>query len=109
MAETTGMRAFLRVVPAAFAIATLVPIALAVGGGACDGSGTFDGGVGPDAGFGEGEGIDPADIGKPCTYNPADPGHPNPANQCAPGLDCLIVTSDAAETGYDFGLGLPAW
>src|SRR4051812_41439094 len=83
-------------------------IVVVAGGAACKDGGTFAGGLGPGGGFeGAGAGIAPADVGKPCTSNPAGPSHPSPANQCADKLDCPIVSSDAAETGYDFGLGLP--
>ena len=74
----------------------------------CDGSGTFtpggaDAGPGPDPNT-----VTLDEIGVPCSYDPTDPAHPNPTNECAEGLQCLIVTSEAPPV-YDSGLGLSAW
>lgn len=46
-----------------------------------------------------------ADIGTPCTYDPAIGD--NPTNQCAPGTECVIVTQDGRFN--TLALSLPFW
>ena len=86
------------------AVLVLVPLFAALGAN-CDTSGTFDPNDHKDAGPGGG-GIPLEEFGKACTYDPADPAHPNPTNQCFAGLTCLIFTSDGR---YTSGLTLSAW
>lgn len=86
--------------PAVFVL-PLVLVAAAAGP-ACDGDGTFDGGVGPDAGPGGGGPV-LADIGTPCVY---EGDGKNPTNDCPSGLECFIVSRDGA---YSTGLALSAW
>ncbi len=75
-------------------------------GVSCDGVGTFDGGVGVDAGpIGPGT-VPLSSIGKTCSYDPNDPNAPNPTNDCDTGLECLIFTRDGV---YTSGLALSAW
>ena len=85
-----------------FAVAALLAAALPVVTG-CPNVGEFDGGVGEDAGP-EDTGPSAADIGTPCTY--VEDSGQTPTNDCADGLECVIVTSDGA---YNPGFTLPIW
>lgn len=84
------------------AVRPLVLMVALAAGVSCDGDGTFDGGVGPDAGPGSG-GVRLEDIGTPCVYRGDGK---NPTNDCPSGLKCFIVTRDAV---FDTGLALSAW
>jgi hypothetical protein len=84
-----------------FLLLLALPFAAA---GGCDDEGTFDGGFIPDGGPPPG-GVDPADIGKPCVFSAAI--GENPANQCANGLECMMVSRDGVIN--TLGLAIPAW
>lgn len=81
----------------------LLSPALALLLAACPRTGEFDGGVGDDAGPDD-TGPSAADVGTPCTYQ--EGGGANPTNDCADGLECVIVTGDGA---YNPGFLLPIW
>jgi hypothetical protein len=68
----------------------------------CTPSGSYDGGNDRDAGPPP-ETISLADIGAPCVYDPAT--GENPTNQCARGLECVIVTPDGAFNPLGMTLG----
>ena len=70
---------------------------------ACPNTGEFDGGVGEDAGPDD-PGPSAADIGVPCTYE--EGSGQSPTNDCARGLECVIVSSDGA---WNPGFALPIW
>jgi hypothetical protein len=69
---------------------------------ACTPGGTYDGGNVPDAGP-DPETISLADIGSPCIYDPRT--GENPTNQCARGMECVMVSPDGVINPLGMTLG----
>ena len=68
----------------------------------CTPTGSYDGGNVKDAGPGP-ETVSLDDIGAPCIYDPRT--GENPTNQCARGLDCVMVSPDGAFNPLGMTLG----
>jgi hypothetical protein len=70
--------------------------------GACTPGGSYDGGNARDAGPGS-ETVFLDDIGAPCIYDPRT--GENPTNQCARGMECVMVSPDGAINPLGMTLG----
>ncbi|MBM4282183.1 MAG: hypothetical protein FJ137_15980 [Deltaproteobacteria bacterium] len=81
---------------------TLLGISLVVMTAGCRPGGSYDGGNERDAGPAP-EPISVDDIGASCLYDPRT--GENPTNQCARGLECVIVTPDGAFNPLGMTLG----